>query len=327
MPPLLRADPSIDLAPWWALREPAGTAEAVGPFLRERLAFPEARPYSGARAGGGSLVVRLPGRSPSLRPMVLLARSDLLDPASLAGLAAAVAVPSLLGHGGLERDVIVVVANDAPPDAAATARPAGRTAAARRPGAHDWFEHQRQHDVKVVVVLGRLRPARATPAGWDLLRVAGIETDARLPAVLAGAAAPACRLVLTRHGDDGLPFRAHGLPYLVVGDAAPAAASDASTPSTTPDGPASAAPPVAAAADLADLERLAGHAARLVANLLIRLDGARLPGPFDGYDSLEHERAAYGAAHGAAYGATGDEPGAPPRDREELERRIAAIWG
>jgi hypothetical protein len=322
MPPTLTVDPRFALAPWLAVRDHASGPDALRTLLRERLAGLALRAYDAAAGGGGNLVGRLPGRSPSLRPVVLLARTDLLDPSALAALAAAVAVPSLLAGALLDRDVLVVLADDAPGPEDPGSHRDGRARAApappRRPGARAWFEHQRQHDVKAAVVVDPLHPARWTPPGGDLLRVHGIETDARMPGVVDGAAPQGCHLVLARHGDDALPFAAHALPYLAVGGAIrPAGTGDAAAP---PPARGAAAPTDAAAPTRADLERLTAHAARLAATLLARLDGARLPGPFHGYDSTPHELAAYGAALGEALGD-------PPRTREDLERRILQIWG
>jgi hypothetical protein len=255
-----------------------------------------------AGGGGGNLVVRMPGRLRALRPLVLLARTDRLDPPSLAGLAAVLAAPSLLVDANLDRDVIVVLVDDG---GASDAVP-GRTGAPPplRPGARSWFDRQRRHDVHAVVVVERLPPSPWATPGADLLRVAGVDSDARMASVLEGAAPGGCRLLLSRHGADGLPFAEHAVPYLRVG-----AAHD------PPGGVARAVTAVDAG-----LERLANHAARLTATLLVRLDGARLPGPYGGYDSTALELAAASAALGDRF----DAIGGPPRTSADVERLLDA---
>jgi hypothetical protein len=141
-------------------------------------------------------------------------------------------------------------------------------------------------------------------AGADLLRVAGVDSDARMASVLEGTAPGGCRLLLSRHGADGLPFAEHAVPYLRVG-----AAHD----------PLRGVARAVAAAD-ADLERLAHHAARLTTRLLVRLDGARLPGPYGGYDSTALELATASAALGDRF----DAIGGPPQTSADVERLLDA---
>jgi hypothetical protein len=236
---------------------------------------------------------------------VLLTRIDRLDAPSLAGLAATLAVPALLVDAGLDRDVIVVLADDGRSLGAAD----GGASPPQRPGARSWFDRQRRHDVHAVVVVERLHPSPWATPGADLLRVAGIDTDARMVAVTDDAAPPGCRLLLTRHGADGLPFAEHGIPYLRVGATHDALGSTPRVEATAVD---------AAVAASADLERLATHAARLAATLLGRLDGARLPGPYGGFDTTALELASVGAALGERF----DDAGGAPRTSAEVERLL-----
>ncbi len=119
--------------------------------------------------------------------------------------------------------------------------------------------------------------------------------------MLEGAAPSGWRLVFGRQVDDGLPFADHRTPFLQVGTP-PRAAPDADP-------------------DVVELEHLATHAAQLAATLLRRLDGARLPGPFAGYDSTDVEVAALGAA----LGARAEDFGGPARGRDELDRVLARL--
>jgi hypothetical protein len=321
MPPPSEPGPRIELAPLLALGERADAASALRHHLHERLAEEPVQPYAtasprteatatgaerdgtpepAARAdGAGNLAVRVPGRLRELRPLVLLTRTDRLDPPSLAGLAATLAVPALLVDSGLDRDVIVVLADDGRPSAATDGAPPPQ-----RPGARSWFDRQRRHDVHAVVVIERVRPSRWAAPGADLLRVAGIECDARMAPVADGAAPADCRLLLARHAADGLPFAEHEIPYLRVG-----AAHD-------PTASVAASEPLC----VADLERVAAHAARLAATLLARLDVARLPGPYGGLDTTTLELAAVGAALGDRF----DVIGGPPRTSADVERLLVA---
>jgi len=287
--------PTIALAPWIALAGGPDGADAVDREARARLRTLTLRAYQDGATeppeGSDAWAVTLPGHAPPLPPLLLAARTDLHDPAGLAGLAAALAVPALLADAGLERDLVVVLTGRGRGGSDGGARATSSALAG-------WFEHRRRHDVKAAVVVTRLRPARL----GDLIHVAGVETDGRLPTVLEGAAPPGWHLVLGRHGADGLPFAAHGTPYLRVGGPPGGAASQAG------DG-------------LDDLERLAAHAARLVATLLLRLDAARLPGPFGGYDSTGVEVAALTAALGSRAGAFGG----PPQGRADLDRLLAQL--
>jgi hypothetical protein len=348
MPPSIEADPGTLLAPLLALRERPDAADALRRHLRERLeglpvvpyavaatvdeiAAADGEPAGGARGGsepasgggalgavadvgGVNLAVRRPGRLRALRPLVLLARTDRLDPPSLAGLAAVLAVPRLLADANLDRDVIVVLADDGPAPAAAGG-PTGPPPP-QRPGARSWFDRQRRHDVHAVVVVERLPPSPWSAPGADLLRVAGVDTDARMAPVLEGAGPAGCHLLLSRHGADGLPFAEHEVAYLRVGAAHDPWEGAAGAAAAT-------AAPAGAALDArgeTDLERLATHAARLTATLLVRLDGARLPGPYGGHDSTPLEIAAAEAVLGDRF----DAIGGPPRTSADVERLLAA---
>jgi hypothetical protein len=303
MPDLSMPGPTIALAPWVALARGPEGADAVDREVRARLHDLPLRAYEPGAAeppeGSDAWAVTLPGHAPSLPPLLLAARTDLHDPAGLAGLVATLAVPALLAGAHLEHDVVVVVTGRWRDGGASGANgAAGGDRATTTSALAGWFEHRRRHDVKAAVVVARLRPARL----GDLIHVAGVETDARLPTVLEGAAPPGRHLVLGRHGADGLPFAAHGTPYLRVGGPP--------GPATRPGGDG-----------LADLERLAEHAARLVATLLLRLDAARLPGPYGGYDSTGAEIAALSAALGPRAGAFGG----PPQGRADLDRILAHL--
>lgn len=303
------AGPQVELAPWLALAALPNGADAVGQEVRARLAALRLRAYGTtgdpieheAPDIDAPVAVVLPGRSPSLRPLVLSARLDRREPAALAALAAALAVPSLLADADLERDVVVVFTRE---DDVVEAPNAGRSLTTTHAGGLErWFEQQRRHDVKAAVLLAPI--VRPVAAHADLIEVAGVETDARMPTVLHGCAPPGSHLVLTRHGPDGVPFATYEAPYLRIGTAR-------SAPAGAPGG---------TSADLADLERLAGRTAIVAATLLARLDGARLPGPYNGYDSTDVELAAATEALGPLAAAFGG----APRTRGDLDRIVAAL--
>ena len=265
-----------------------GGASAVRAYLRKRLATAGAVPY-GPRTrdrDDGPLVGLLPAIEPARRPLVLTARTDLSGASTLAGVAAVLtAVPGLVA-ADLERAVIVTLCDESRDD-----------------GMAHWFEHMRRHDVKAALTIGRLVPGRSVD-GDDVLEVAGVETDARLPQVLDAAPHPGLRTWPTRHVDDGLPFARHGVPYLRLG--APAL------------GPVRSGTRI----DVAGSARLAARAAGWIVALARELDGARLPGPYAGYDSTDYEVAATTRALGPVLAALGG----PPTGRADLDRLAARLY-
>lgn len=286
----LRAAVRADLDALTELSWSDGGRGSLTAFLRDRLDRIGAVPY-GPRPRAhveGPLVAALPGREPDRRPLVLTARTDLSGVSALAGVAALLAsLPGVL-EARLERAVIVALFDESRPDAA---------------GAAHWFEVGRRHDVKAALVAGRMAPWRRI--GHDeVLPVAGAETDARLPDVLEGAAPAAARIWPTRHVTDGLPFAAHGVAYLRVGAAA---LGPGRGPRTEP----------------ADAARVAGLAAATLVTLAARLDAARLPGPYGGFDSTAYEVAATARAFGPALEALGG----VPSDRAGLDRLASTLLG
>jgi hypothetical protein len=263
-----------------------GGASAVRAYLRKRLATAGAVPY-GPRArdrDDGPLVGLLPAREPDRRPLVLTARTDLSGVSALAGVAAVLtAVPELVA-ADLERAVIVTLCDESRDD-----------------GMAHWFDRMRRHDVKAGLAIGRLVPGPQVE-GDDVLEIAGVETDARLPQVLDAAPHPGLRPWPTRHVDDGLPFARHGVPYLRIG--APALG-----------------PVRGARIEVAGGARLAARAAAWAVALARALDGARLPGPYAGYDSTPYEVAAATRALGPALAALGG----PPTGRADLDRLTARL--
>lgn len=264
-----------------------GGASAVRAYLRKRLAMAGAVPY-GPRTrdrDDGPLVGLLPAIEPDRRPLVLTARTDLSSSSALAGVAAVLtAVPELVA-ADLERAVIVTLCDESRDD-----------------GMAHWFDHVRRHDVKAALSVGRLVPGPSVD-GDDVLEVAGVETDARLPQVLDGAAHPGLRPWPTRHVDDGLPFARHGVPYLRLG-----------APALGPVG--------GARIDVAGGARLAARAAAWTVALARELDGARLPGPYAGYDSTPYEVAAATRALGPVLATLGG----PPTGRADLDRLAARLY-
>jgi hypothetical protein len=264
-----------------------GGAAAVRAYLRKRLAVAGAVPY-GPRTrdrDDGPLVGWLPAREPDRRPLVLTARTDLWGASALAGVAAVLtAVPGLVA-ANLERSVIVALCDESRDD-----------------GMAHWFDTMRRHDVKAALTIGRLVPGPSV-AGDDVLEVAGVETDARLPQVLDAAAHPGLRPLPTRHVADGLPFADHGVPYLRLG--APALG-----------------PVRGMRIDLDAGARLAGRAAGWAVDLARSLDGARLPGPYAGYDSTPYEVAATTRALGDAL----DALGGAPAGRADLDRLATRLY-
>ncbi len=263
-----------------------GGASAVRAYLRKRLATAGAVPY-GPRTrdrDDGPLVGLLPAIEPDRRPLVLTARTDLSGASALAGVAAVLtAVPGLVA-ADLQRAVIVTLCDESRDD-----------------GMAHWFDHVRRHDVKAALTIGRLVPGPSVD-GDDVLEVAGVETDARLPQVLDAAPHQGLRPWPTRHVDDGLPFAANGVPYLRIG--APALG-----------------PVHGARIDVADGARLAARVAAWTVALARKLDGARLPGPYAGYDSTPYEVAAATRALGPVLA----DLGGPPTGRADLDRLAARL--
>jgi hypothetical protein len=266
-----------------------GGAAAVRAYLRARLDAVNAVPYAPRTRDGdlGALVAVLPGREPDRRPLVLTARTDLTGASALVGVAAVLASLLRLADAALERGVLVALFDETGHE--------GRAAATR------WFEEGRRHDVKAAIVVGRLVPGRRV-ADDDVLAVAGVETDARMPEVLDGAAPPGLRVWPTRHVADGLPFASHAVPYVRIG--APALG-----PTRRPR------------VDLTRAAHLGALAADLVVTLATRLDAARLPGPYGGYDSTPYEVAATKRALGPVLA----DLGGAAASRHDLERIAARL--
>ncbi len=292
-------DALVDLA--WG----DGGTPALRAFLYDRLVQLGAARYASrhASAAADHVVVTLPGREPDRRPLVVSARTDLSGASALAGLASVLAaVPGVLACR-LERAVLVALFDE-------TAPAAGRGVAARHvggatpgSGAHGWFEDGLGHDLKAALVVGSLIPGPRV-ADDDVLVIAGVETDARLPDLVRDAAHRGCRLVPTRHLEDGLPFDRHRIPYLRLG--APALGSAR-----------------AARVDLGVAARLGAHAARLVVTLAARLDTARLPGPYGAFDSTAFELEATQRALGPVLARFGG----APADRADLDRLAERLHG
>jgi hypothetical protein len=288
-------DALVDLA--WG----DGGRHAMRAYLYDRLARLGAARYESrhAVAADDHVIAVLPSCEPDRRPLVLTARTDLSGVSALASVAAVLAaVPGLIACR-LERAVLVALFDESPPpwpraEASRGSRPSGH-------GAQAWFEDGLGHDVKAALVIGRLVPGPRV-AEDDVLVIAGIETDARLPPLLTDAAPPGCRLVPTRHLADGLPFDGHRIPYLRVG--APALG-----------------PTRGRRVDVAAAVRLAAHAAHFVVTLATRLDDARLPGPYGGFDSTAFELEAAQRALGPVL----DEWGGAPTGRDDLDRLTARI--
>lgn len=319
------ADPGLGLvAELGAFRELAnGTSSRmdVRSHLIDRLEALPVVPYLRAdpvHAAEGdhpplNLVTVVRGRERDWRPLAIGARYDLPNPSILAGVVAAMEACRQLAAARLDRDVILalfddgVLSRDGVPSDEGAPSP-------ERPGAQAWFAGQLRHDLKAAVVLGRLSPTEPASAdGERLLVLAGVETDARLPAVLEGAAPLGARLVPTPHVPDGLPFAQHGVPYLRIGCRAA--------------GPKAVALPPDHEAwshdSLAELAQRAKLAAALTVELLRRLDQARLPGPYRGYDSTEFELSAVSDALGSALTTVGGRPAG----REDLERIAEQLNG
>ncbi len=290
-------DALVDLA--WG----DGGGHAVRAYLHDRLAHLGAARYTSRHASAAEdhVIVALPGREPDRRPLVLTARTDLSGVSALAGLAAVLAaVPDVIARG-LERSVLVTLFDESPLPArpnvvgpARHGRPGGQ-------GALGWFEDGLGHDVKAALVIGRLVPGHRV-VGDDVLVVAGIETDARMPKVLHDVAHAGCRVVPTRHLADGLPFDGRRIPYLRVG--APALG-----------------PTRGRRVEIGAAARMAAHAARLAVSLATRLDGARLPGPYGSFDSTAFELEAAHRALGPVFA----ELGGPPACRDDLDRITARL--
>lgn len=313
------ADPGLGLvAELDAFRELAnGTSSRMDlrSHLIDRLDELPLLPYLHADAAQGehpplNLVSVIRGRERDWRPLAIAVRYDLLNPSLLAGVVAALAASRQLAEARLDRDVILALFDDgvhAKDGALAPEHAEQEGRAPERPGAKAWFGAQLRHDLKAAVVIGRLSPTMpATADGERLLVVAGVETDARLPAVLEGAAPMGTRVVPTHHVPDGLPFAEHGVPYLRVGcrSVGPKAVS------LPPDDEAWSAD------SLAELAQRAVLAAALTVELLKRLDQARLPGPYRGYDSTEFELSAVSDALGSTLPTVGGRPAG----REDLDR-------
>lgn len=264
-----------------------GGASAVRAYLRKRLAAAGAVPY-GPRTrdrDDGPLVGLLLAREPDRRPLVLTARTDVSGASALAGVAAILtAVPGLVA-AGLERAVIVTLCDES-----------------REDGMAHWFDHMRRHDVKAALTVGRLVPGPSVD-GDDVLEVAGVETDARLPQVLDAAPHPGLRPLATRHVDDGLPFPRHDVPYLRLG--APVLG-----------------PVRGARIDAAGGARLAARAASWTVALARELDDARLPGPYAGYDSTPYEVAAATRSLGPMLATLGGRP----TGRADLDRLATRLY-
>lgn len=269
-------DALVDLA--WG----DGGAAAVRAFLRKRFATDGCLPYAPRTRDrdDGPLVAWIPGREPDRRPLVLTARTDLSGASALAAVVAVLAAVPRLVAARSDRATIVALCDEA--------RPGG--------GFARWFDEGRRHDVKAGLVLGRLVPGVRVD-GDDVLEVAGVETDARLPDLLDEVRPTGLRPWPTRHVVDGLPFAGHGVPYLRLGQPA-------------------LGPTRGPRVDVAAAARLAARTGAWVAALAVALDGARLPGPYGGYDSTAYEVAATSRALGPALA----DLGGAPVGRDDLTR-------
>ncbi|CAN5668941.1 hypothetical protein BH23DEI1_BH23DEI1_21270 [soil metagenome] len=206
-------------------------------------------------------------------------------------------VPRL--QAALERGVIVALLDDAAP----------RRHRDTATGATVLLSDQRRHDLKAAVVLdrlGRRRAAGSVPPDGTVF-VTGCETDARMPSVLGGAERHDLRFAPVHRryrGEIALsaPFVDAGLPYLEL--FGPHDADGLDTREET--------------LDFTHLARLVP----VVEALIRRLDVARLPGPFEGYDSAPFELEAL-----AALTDERERPEAPRDARARVDDAIRRFGG
>jgi hypothetical protein len=266
-----------------------GHAAALA-FLARRLADHALLPYlgyDGYRAPYGSqltnLLAVIPGADRHRRPIVLAAHFDGRRGSPGAGdnaaaVAVALAAVPRLEAAALDRGVVVALLDDGAP-------PRHRDTAT---GATVLLGHQRRHDVKAAVVLDRLGRRDAEPRTPSAVFLTGAESDARLPAVVAEAGDEALRLLpVHRRYRHDVPaseaFWEAKVPYLELYGGRWAGHG---TPYDTP-------------AQL-DFDLLASIV-DVVEIIVRRLDGIRLPGPFEGYDSGPFEAAGLRAGLGDAF--------------------------
>jgi hypothetical protein len=246
---------------------------AARSYLVDRLSDAGVVPYLGADLvapfGGGlaNVLGLVPGADRHRRPLVLAAHYDTAPGSpgasdSAAAVAVVLALAARLRGSAFERGVVVALL-----DGAGHPRHVGEAT-----GALALLREQRRHDLKAALVLDRLGHRNALGA----LLVTGVETDARLASLVDGATASAARVVpvhqrYRRDVPASAPFRTAGVPYLELWGGH---WSGHGTPEDT--------------ADALDVPSLV-TAATVAESLLVRLDQARLPGPYEGYDSAHFE--------------------------------------
>jgi hypothetical protein len=250
--------------------------EAARALLARRLREAGASPYAGDEfvvpygSGYANVLALVPGADRHRRRLLLATHYDasIASCRDVAAIAVALAVVALAHRANLERGVLVAFLDD-------SAAPRYRDTVT---GTSILLDEQLRHELKAVVVLDRLGTLGEAPLAPGGVLVAGAESDARLPALLEAAARGVPLAPIHRRYRAGVPasapFRDSALPYLELFGPRPARA---------------ALPPGADAATLVDL-------AEFVTRLLAHLDGARLPGPFEGFDSASFEARALATA-------------------------------
>ncbi len=249
-------------------------------LLRDALEDAGVAPYHGSEfeARDASGVVNLlgvvPGRERHLRPLLLATHYD-GPPASpgagdnAAAVALIVTLAPRLAAARFDRDVVMALL-----DRGDVTRPPELPH-----GADAFMRSHRRHDLKAALLVDRIGHAVTTDVGPALLAV-GVESEPRLPAVLASIAAlPRWVAPVARHRLGAAPaadvFRTHETPYLWV--------------------TAGRAPHHRGADDRPERldEATLSHTLDTVQALLAALARTRLPGPYVDHDIGELERRAW----------------------------------
>jgi hypothetical protein len=242
---------------------------AVRELLARRLQGDGASVYAGTDlvapygAGLANLLALVPGAHRDRRRLLLATHYDAATPtdADVAAMAVVLAAVPLLHRAGLERGVIVAFLDDgAPPRYRDT-----------ETGASILLSEQLRNELKAAVVLDRVGGLPEAPLAAGSVFVSGAESDARFPPLLEQVARGVLLAPIHRRYRSGVAaadaFRDARVPYLEL------------------FGPRRGRPAQPITHDVGALAELAG----LVVRLLVQLDLARLPGPFEGYDSSPFE--------------------------------------
>jgi hypothetical protein len=286
-------------------RRPARAGhEAARTLLARRLREAGASPYVGDEfvapygSGYANVLALVPGGDRHRRRLLLATRYDAATAScrDVAAIAVALAVVELLQRAGLERGVLVAFLDDgAPPRYRDTLT-----------GASILLGEQLRHELKAAVVLDRLGTLGEAPLVPGGVFVAGAESDARLPPLLEAAARGVPLAPIHRRYRAGIPasapYRDASLPYLELFGPRPARAA-------LPQG-----------ADAATLVDLAGFVTRLLAHL----DEARLPGPFEGFESASFEARSLAAAL-APHPEAASTPGTSRSHRQEVDAMVRQL--